>query len=173
MRVAIVIPPKDFKDETVAGIKLMLEKWHVQVIVSSYTSEECIGYHGAIYKPGIDATKLGDEKLDAVVFADGPGVDEYKLYDFRPLLDMVRNFNSSGTLIGAIGNAVKIIARANIINGVHISVPNDGETIRLVQLYKGIPSGKSVELEKNIISAKGHESATEFSNAVLDRFGLR
>jgi putative intracellular protease/amidase len=173
MQVAIIIPPKDFKDETLAELKLMLDKWHIQAVISSYTSEECVGYHGAIYKPEVNAAKLEERKFDAVVFIDGPGVDSYKLYDFRPLLDTLRNFYASGMLIGAVGNAIKIVARANIISGVRIAVPNDAETRRLVQLYRGVLSERAVEIDRNIISARGYESITEFSNAILDKFGVR
>ena len=51
MRVAIFLPPKDFRDETVSMIKLILEKWKVDGVITSYTTKECVGRHGAVYKP--------------------------------------------------------------------------------------------------------------------------
>ena len=49
MRVVMLIPPKDFRDESVSSIKNMLEKWGVEVVLASYSKKECVGSHGAVY----------------------------------------------------------------------------------------------------------------------------
>jgi len=46
VKVAIFVPPKDFRDETLSMIKLILEKWNVEKVITSYTTKECVGRHG-------------------------------------------------------------------------------------------------------------------------------
>jgi putative intracellular protease/amidase len=173
MRIAILVPPRDFKDETLSRLKPMLEKWGVKPVISSYSTHELVGYHGAVYKTELNAAHLAPEDFDALVIADGPGVDEYKLYDFRNLLDTVKLFSMRGKLIAAVGNGIKVIARANIIAKVKISRPADEETRRLVALYHGIESKEQVQFDSNILTLGNTEGTLAFADALLYRLGAK
>ncbi|MEM0086742.1 MAG: DJ-1/PfpI family protein [Candidatus Micrarchaeaceae archaeon] len=171
MRIALVIPPKDFRDESVSKVKSLLEKWNAETVISSFTSHDCIGYHGAVYKPDINAAKLDPEEYDAMVLFDGIGVDTYKLFEFRPFLDIVKLFEINGKKIAAIGNAIKIIARANIISNKRISMPSDEESQRLVRLYRGIGSTNAVEADGNIFTSGDPKNADALANKILESLG--
>ncbi|MGC9010965.1 MAG: DJ-1/PfpI family protein [Candidatus Micrarchaeia archaeon] len=173
VRVAIFVPPKDFRDETLSMVKLILEKWKVDGIITSYTTKECIGKHGAVYKPAINTAKVDPAEFDGIVLIDGDGVESYKLYDFRPLLDLVKRFYESKKIVGAIGNAIKIIARANIILDTKISAPIDEETQRLMRIYYGLNSPMEVEADKNIITARNPENADAFAQILLEKLGVK
>lgn len=155
MKLLIFLAPKNFKDETVATLKTFLDKWNVGYSITSFTKKECIGYHGATYTPEVNTGSISPKDYDGIVFVDGRGIDEYKLYEFRPLLDLVLQFNNSNKMVGAINNSIKIAARANIIMNKKVSMPDDDETKRLVMLFRGIPSNQEIEIAGNLVTMNG------------------
>lgn len=173
MKVAMLIAPKDFKDESVSKAKLMLEKWGIEVSITSYSTHDCVGYHGAVYKPDLNAARIDPESFDALILVDGSGVDEYKLYDFRPLLDTVKLFSMRNKPIAAINNAIKIVARANIINNVKIAMPKDEETRRLIQLYHGTPSKNEIEVDKMIFTLSNPDKVYDFADLIVSKLGAK
>ncbi|MDE1860609.1 MAG: DJ-1/PfpI family protein [Candidatus Micrarchaeota archaeon] len=173
MKVAILIPPNDFKDESVSSSKAMLERWDVTPVITSYSNKDCVGQHGAVYKPDINTGRLNPDDFDAIIFIDGNGVDSYKLYDFRPLLDTVKRFSDRKKPVCAIGNSVKIIARANIIQNVKVAAPKDEETNRLVALYRGIKSENAIESDKGIMTLNNSELVDDFVGLLLEKLGVK
>lgn len=173
MRIALLIPPRDFRDETVSSAKLILEKWGIPPTIVGLTAGVCFGTHGASYKPETNISKLNPEEFDALVLVDGVGVDSYKLYDQRPLLDLVKRFVMSKKVIAAMGNSVKIIARANAINDTRVAAPEDEETQRLIRIYRGIASLNPTEFDKNILTAKDSESTEQVITTLLDKIGAK
>jgi putative intracellular protease/amidase len=175
MKVALLIPQRDFKDESVANAKEMLEKWHVDAVIASYYSGECVGYHGATYRPQLNAASLNPQDFDAIIIIDGLGVDTYKLYDFRPLLDTLRLFSSSKKIVAGISNGIKVIARANIIADTKVSIPNNEEVRRLVGLYKGVPSKNYLEFDKGVLtlSIPDPDKVSEFTGLLINKLGVK
>ena len=173
MKVAILVSPKDFKDESLSNLKLMLDKWGVESVLTSYSTHELVGYHGAVYNAGINAAKIVPGDFDAIILIDGKGVDEYKLYDFRQLLDMIKLFSDKKKIIAAIGNSMKIVARANIVSNVKIATPKDEDTKRLVILYHGIPSKEELEFDKNILTLSNNDKILDFSDLLLKKLGAK
>lgn len=173
MKVAMLLAPKDFKDESASKAKLMLEKWGIEVVITSYSTHDLVGYHGAVYKPQINAAKIHPDNFDAILLIDGKGVDGYKLYDFRPLLDTVKLFQMKKKPIAAISNAIKIVARANIISNVKIAMPKDEETVRLITLYHGTPSRNEIEDDKGIMTLSNPDKAMEFTDLLITKLGAK
>lgn len=173
MNVAIFIPPRDFRDETVSKAKLLMEKWNVKPVIVSYSTKDCVGYHGAVYKTDQNAAKVDAKEFDAILLVDGVGIEDYKLYDFRPLLELIKSFKNNGKIIAAIGNAVKIVTRSNIITDVQIAAPVDEETKRYIRIYRGNESESDVEFDKNILTAKNSDNVDSFIDTLLDKLGAK
>ncbi len=171
MRFAIFIPPKDFKDESLSAIKLVFDRWGVRYSVASYAANECVGYHGAVCRPDISAHKIDTNDFDGIVLVDGPGIDEMRLYEYRPLLDVLLIFNQKGKYIGGINNAIKIIARANIVRDKKIALPKDEEARRLVLLFHGAISDKGTELSNNIFTIRDSAGLEQQLQEILQQFG--
>ncbi len=170
MRFLVVIPPKDFRDESLSLMTLFLKKWGVDYDISSYTSSDCVGMHGAVSRPAVHAARVSTKDYGGIVVIDGSGIDSYKLFDYRPLLDLMIKFNDSGKYVIGIGNAVKVQARANIINGRPAAIPpSDVETKRLVMLFHGVPSDKPFVIADNLITIRDSASMEEAMPEVLDR----
>ena len=173
MRVAVVIPQRGFKDESLKAMVGPLGKWNVDAVVASYSSEDAVGYHGAVVKPKMSAALVKSQDFDAILLIDGPGVEQYTLYDFRPLLDTVRHFAVNGKIVAGIGNAVRIMARANIIAGIKVSVPKDEETKRLAVLYKGVLTSNYMESDRNILTLNEPDKANELADMLLAKLGAK
>ncbi len=171
MRFLIFIPPKDFKDESVSLVKLFFDKWGVRYDISSYTSKVCVGTHGARYEPAVHTSKVFTGDYDGLVLIDGNGIDFYKLYDYRPLLDLVLKFEESKKYIIGIDNAVKVPARANVVRGKLVSA-NDRETQRLVTLFHGTVSDKTHEIAGNLITIRSYGDVESSMQKILEHIGV-
>jgi putative intracellular protease/amidase len=165
MKVAILIAPRDFKDETVSHLQLLFGKNDIESQVVSLTTKPCTGYHGAVIKPQADARAMEAGTFDVLLIADGPGVESLKLYDHRPLLDLVKAFRETKKKIAGIGNGVRVVARANIIKDTRIA-KTDEETEKLVKLYRGKPTEDFVVSDNGIITASSIDNVADFVSAL-------
>ena len=152
MTVLVFVAPKGFRDESLNSVKLFLSKWGVDYKIASYTGHECTGSHGAVVKPDVHGTKISAQDYTGLVLVDGEGIEGYKIYEYRPMLDLVLNFNNSRKPIIAIGNAIKVPSRANVIMGKKVSVTHDAEANRLLMLFHGIPSKEPFEVADNLVT---------------------
>ncbi len=154
MKFLIFIAPNNFRDETLSMVKMFFDRWNVGYEITSYSTKPCIGSHGASVAVNLNAAKVNPSDYDGIILVDGPGIDSYKLFEYRPLLDMLLQFNNKNKMIGAIDNSVKVVARANIIKDRNIAAPEDEETKRAVQLFHGKLTDKPIEISNNIITIK-------------------
>ncbi len=166
MKVAIILAPRDFRDETVSQLGLFFSKKDVEAKLVSTTLKQCTGSHGAVAKPELEIDALNPLDFDAVLVADGSGVDSLKMFDHRPLLDLIKLFKDANKVVIGIGNGIKVVARANIIKDVKIA-DSDAETKKLVSLYRGKPVDERVVRDGNIITATGNEDIAELVSAML------
>jgi hypothetical protein len=128
--------------------------------------------HGAVYYPSIHTSKVFGDEYDGIFLIDGAGIDEFKLFDYRPLLDLMIKMNDRKKFIVSINNAAKIPARANVIKDRRIAT-DDKETIRLVTLFHGVPSNEPLEISGNIISIKGSNDIEDAMESVLTHMGVK
>ncbi len=173
MKFLIFVPPNDFRDESLSTIRMFFDRWNVGYQITSYSTKECTGMHGASCMPDINANRVDISGYDGIIFIDGAGVDSYKLSEFRPLLDMVLKFNNGNKYIGAVGNSVKVLAKANIIKGKKMAVPEDENVKKVVQLFHGVMSDKNMEIDGNIITVKDANALEESLNPILERLGVK
>ncbi len=174
MKFLIFIPPKDFKDESVATLKMFFDRWNVGYQITSYSTKECIGLHGASYMPDINTNKVNTSDYDGIIFVDGSGIDSYKLPEFRPLLDVVLKFNNSRKYLCAVGNAVKVLARANVIKDKKLAVSEqDQESKRVALLFHGVPTDTGMEISGNIVTIKDSMALEESLNPFLEHIGVK
>ncbi|EQD64949.1 intracellular protease, PfpI family [mine drainage metagenome] len=173
MKMLIFIAPNDYKEETLEKLKLIFGKRDVKYAVSSYSKKECIGYHGAVCMPDVNTNTVSSNDYDGFVIVDGKGIDSYKLYDFRPLLDLILKFNASKKQVCAIGNSVKVLARANIIKDMKISTPDEEEAKRLVLLFHGIPTQEAYEINENISTIRDSGNMDSAIIEILSRAGAK
>ena len=108
-----------------------------------------------------------------VVLADGPGVEQFKLYDLRQLHDLLMMFIQSNKLVAGVGNAIKIIARTNMIQNMKIANTKDQDTNHLVKLFKGVITNSALESDKNIVTLGDSELIYEFADTIVSKLGIK
>lgn len=175
MKTLIIIPPRDFRDETVAMVRLMLGKWGITPVIASYTKEgkECVGAHGATYLPDVNATKLTSEGYDSLIIIDGPGIERYKLEEFRPLTQLITDFVDNKKIVAALGNSVKVVARANVITDRKIAAPKDEEIAKMIRIYHGKESENEMEYDRYLLTARSNIKLDAFLNLMLEKMGVK
>lgn len=172
MTVLVFVSPRGFRDESLNAMKLFLAKWGITYKIASYTSHDSVGSHGAVVKTDVHGTKVAVQDYSGLILVDGEGIEGFKIYEYRPMLDMVLNFNNSGKPIIAIGNAIKIPSRANIIKDRKVSITRDQEANRLLMLFHGIPSKEPFEVAGNLVTIGNPESISEAMPKVLDMINV-
>lgn len=173
MQVAVFIAPKEFKDETLSKVLPLFQKWGVEPVITSYSQKDCIGSHGAAYKPKIHTSKLEADEFAGMFLIDGPGIDAFKLYEHRPLLNLIKAFTEKGKPVAAVGNAVKILARANVITNEKVAETKDDDTERLVKLFKGEISAEPIETSTNILTSSSSDNSEELADAMIGKLGVK
>jgi len=164
MKVAILVAAKDFRDETVSQLQLLFSKKDIDGVITGFTLKDCRGYHGAVVKPKAELREIEPMIYDVLLLADGPGVDSLKLYDNRPLLDLIKAFHDANKIVAGISNSVKIISRANIIKDTKIAKLDDVETAKVARLYRGTLTEESMVFDKNVLTLSNSENIGELAN---------
>ena len=169
MRFAVFVPTKDFRDESLNIVKLILTKSGARYDIAAYGGA-CIGSHGAFCKTDVNPSEVTPDKYDGIVLIDGIGIDATAAYDYRPMLDLVSAMNGAGKRIIGIGNAIKIPARANVIKGKKIVVP-DQESRRFIVLFYGVPSASGIEISDNLITVRDSRALEANAESIMDILG--
>jgi putative intracellular protease/amidase len=172
MKFLVFIAPNNYKDETLSIVRMFFDRWGVQYAISSYSTKPCVGVHGATVNSDINTAKVSAADYDGVVLVDGKGVDDYKLFEYRPLLDLILHFNESKKLVCAVDSAIKVVARANIIKGRNIATPQDEEAKRVVQLFHGAPTDKSIEISGNVVTIRSSQNMEGSMQELLKHIGV-
>lgn len=169
IRVAVIVAP-GFRDETVSALSLLLAKNGIVEELSGFSANECRGQHGATVKPKKVLTEVDPSDVSALIIADGPGMDELRLYNYRPLLNLVRAFGERNRLIAGIGNGIKVVARANVIRDARIAHVDD-DTAKLVRLYHGTVTEDALVIDRNILTLSDHSKIAEMVSRMAKELG--
>lgn len=172
MKCLVFIAHSGFHDETLGTVKLFFSKWGVEHTVTSYSNTSCNGFHGASVKPSVNTGSVDPANYDSLLLVDSKG-DEGKVYEYRPLLELLFNFNRMGKSICAIDNSIGALAKANIIKNRRISLPEDKQARSMVMLFHGVPSKRKVEVDGNICTIGDPESLESSMPVWIAALGLK
>ena len=162
--IVMVIASSNFRDEEFQIPKEIFEKEGAKVTVASSSLEESRGMLGATAKPDVLLENVRADDCDAVIFVGGSGASEY--WNNTTAHELIREVQDKGKLIGAICIAPVTLASAGILDGKKATVWNS-EAGKLRQ--KGATcTGASVQIDGDIITADGPQSAKEFGEAIVD-----
>jgi protease I len=162
-RIAMVVAPKDFRDEELFDTKRELEQaGHATTIVSKRVGT-CRGMLGGEATAVQALDTVDAARFDAVVFVGGGGAEVY--FDDPDALQFARDMATAGKLLGAICIAPVILANAGVLKGRRATVFHS-ETGAMrrhgVQL-----TGEPVTVDGRIVTAEGPKSARAFGRALV------
>lgn len=99
---------------------------------------------------------------DAIILPGGiPGVDN--LYECSKLLNIIKDYNDDKKLVAAICAAPSILGREGLLEGKKATCYPSFEK----RFISGEYTGEKVEVQDNIITAKGLGAAFEFSTEII------
>jgi protease I len=160
--VLFIIAHKDFRDEEYLKPRQILEAKGANIFVASSSLEVARGMLGAEVKPDIllDEVNVGD--YDAFIFVGGVGAREY--WDDERAHEIARKAIEEGKILAAICIAPTTLARAGVLDGKRATAfPSEAKELKA----RGATfTGKAVERDGLIITAKGPEAAVSFGEEI-------
>lgn len=162
-KVLMVIAPVDFRDEEYFETRKALEDAGNNVTVANSTGQPSKSKFGKIVDPDKSIYDIDSKEYDALVFVGGAGSAQY--FDNKKALELAKEFNEDGKILGAICIAPSILANAGILSGKKATAfPSERDNLNAVCTY----TGASVEVDENIITANGPQAATEFGKRIAE-----
>jgi protease I len=162
-KVLMVIAPENFRDEELLHTREELEREGVKTTVACSKTGEARGMFGARVKPDIWLDQVKTDDYDAVVFVGGTGSQTY--FNDRRALSIASEAFKKGKKVCAICIAPVILANAGVLKGKRATVW-DGEYIEKIESKGATYTGKSVEVDGNVITANGPAAAREFGRTI-------
>ena len=162
-RIMMIISPRDFRDEELLEPKEILKKAGLEVVVTSVTSEKCIGMFGTNVKPDHVIDELNAMEFDAVVVVGGAGTPILNKYD--KVLQILRDAQEQNKILAAICLGPIVMAKSGVLKGKKATVFSSG----ISEIEEGGAQyvSDSVVIDGRIITANGPQSAKMFGNAIV------
>jgi protease I len=167
-KVLIVIPPRNYRDEELYEPVRYLEKNGITYDVISTSEGVAIGMLGGkmlIEKTIKEVKEEGITGYDGIIIVGGGGSPEY-LWNNTSLLDLVRQFDDHGKIIGAICLSPPILARAGVLKERQATVWNDDQAIEEIRKGGGTFTSKPLVVDGRIITANGPAAAGGFGEKI-------
>lgn len=169
MNILMIIAPSNFRDEELLKPKEIFEQNGFNVTVASIRVKQATGMLGATVDVDKDISEISLDTIcndyNAVVFIGGTGIEEYKSYENPRILELARTA-SKCKIIAAICLAPKILAAAGITKGKQSTVYEAGA--QFLRNKEVEYTQESVVVDGNIITADGPDSATGFTNKIIE-----
>ena len=163
-KILIIISQRNFCDEEYHKTRAIFESFGSECKVASSELSSAIGMEGSIVKPDIHIRKINPNKFDSLCLIGGVGCTVY--WHDKRVHNLVIGANKAGLLLGAICLAPVILANAGLLKGVRATAYPSA--VSYLERKGAYYSHKSVEIEKNIITANGPEAAEIFARKVSD-----
>ncbi len=162
--VLMVIASTNFRDEELEIPRGILQGEGAKITLASSSLNESRGVLGKTERPDVLLKSVRAEDYDALIFVGGAGASEY--WDDPVAHKLVKDIWGEGRLVAAICIAPVILANAGVLKGKKAAVWSS-EAEKLSQ--KGAScTGAGVEVDGNLITANGPQSAKEFGERIVD-----
>lgn len=166
-KVLMILAHEAFRDEEYDKPRRILETDGVEVTVASSSLGEATGRFGLKAPVDILVKDAAEADYDAIVYIGGGGASEY--FTDPAALKLARDFAEAGKVVAAICIAPHTLATAGVLKTKQATCfPSEKDALlRFGAEY----TGTAVEVDGNVITADGPESAEEFGEAILEALG--
>jgi len=166
MKVLMVIAPTRFRDEEYSKPKEIFEKSGIEVVTASTTTVECSGMLGARVKPNILIKDAKEQDFSVIIIVGGSGSS--MLFNERSLLELIRKFNDSKKIIGAICLACIVLIKAGIMKGKKMTGWSPDTKVE-AQKAGVTYIGEEIIEDNNIITGIGPSAAVKFGQTIVKK----
>lgn len=164
-KIMFILAQNNFCDAEYHQSRAVFESFGIECKVASSELSTAIGMEGSFVEPDIVISKIIIKDYNALCLIGGVGCTEY--WHDKLVHNITVEAHKGGLLLCAICLAPVILANAGLLKGIRATAyPSAASYIE----RKGADySPKSVEIEKNIITANGPEAADLFAQKVCDK----
>jgi protease I len=164
-KVLLTIASKDFRDEELYEPMALLKDNGAAITIASSSLEESTGMMGGTAQPEVLVTDVNVDDYDAIVFVGGYGAQEY--FESPVAHTIAQATAEKDKLLCAICISPSILANAGLLEGRKATCYEcEAENLQA----KGAEfTGSNVEVDGNIITADGPDSAAQFGQAIVDK----
>ncbi|MCQ2379443.1 MAG: DJ-1/PfpI family protein [Victivallaceae bacterium] len=152
--------------EAVAVIDVM-RRLGCKVLVAGLGNTMVTGAHGLKMTADVRLADIDVAEPDAIFLPGGmPGAES--LRKSSAVLDLVRNFHSSGRVISAICAAPMVLAEAGILDGVTFTMYPGFDAF----MHNLKPSGRAAESDGGIVTGRGPGAVFAFARKLAEALGV-
>jgi protease I len=157
--ILFILPPHRFRDEEYVLPRAVLEQSDARVTVASTSLSPVKGMLGAIVIPDVSIEILNAGDFDAVLLVGGVGSSAF--WHNRTVHRIANEAQHAGKIVSAICLAPVTLANAGLLAGKRATAYPSAKSFLE---WKGvIYTGRKVEVDGNIVTARGPEAAEEFA----------
>jgi len=161
--ILMIIAPVNFRDEEFFEPKAVFEQSGMNVTVASKGVQKAKGKLGGEADINKDITAVNIDEYTAIVFAGGPGAEEY--FEDSTVLNLAKEAYEKGKVVAAICIAPSILANAGILSEKKATCFSSEASSIEAQGAKY--TGADVEVDGKIITANGPKAATKFAEKIV------
>jgi len=162
--VLVVLPPRDFGEQTLRHARSSLHNVHVGTFAVSTNTEELIT--GRLQDEFLVDGSISEASMkdySGLILVGGEGASE--LRGDADTLRLIREADAEGKMIGAWGHSVALLAEAGILKGRRVTgAPEVAEAVRAA---RGKFSGRQLEKDRNIATASDEAVGLRFGKALV------
>ncbi len=166
MKVLVVIPPENFRDEELAKPLEAFEKAGITFDIASTRRGQCRGMLGARATASLSLEEVEPSDYAGIVIIGGTGSPVH-LWNNDMLVELVKYFSKNNRLVAAICLSPVVLAHAGILKGKSATCYESPSSTK--EMLKGGANlaGTPVVTDGNIITANGPAAAAEFAGEIL------
>ncbi len=168
--ILIIIPKSQFCEQELDGLKTALQQRGAKVIVLSKSGQEARGINKNKFQPDgmiVDWDKQFEvkNKYHAVILLGGKGAKK-SLWDDPIIPQILTDHYRSGSVIGAIGEALVVLVRASLVIG-EIPLPQDEDTCQELKSLNAVCVDTPVISYENMVYGQSRDSIEKFSQTII------
>ena len=168
--ILIIIPKSQFCEQELDGVKTALQQSEAKVVVLSKSGQETRGINKKKFQPDgmiVDWNKKisVNKKYHAVILLGGKGAKK-SLWDDPIIPQILTDHYRSGSVIGAIGEALVVLVRASLVAG-EIPLPQDEDTCQELKSLNAVCVDTPVISFGNMVYGQSRDSIDKFSQTII------
>lgn len=166
-KVVFIVPPELFRDEELLRPMEILNAEGIQTDIASTVVKSVTGMKGTVINATIKISEIDPEVYSSIIVIGGTGTQTH-LWNYRPLLLILKRSYEEGKLIGGICSGSVVLAHAGILTGKKATTFPAISFFTELKRSGAIYNPVNIEITGNIITGSGPDAAIEFGKAVAN-----
>ncbi len=164
-KVVFIVPPELFRDEELLRPMEILNTEGILTDIASTVKKTVTGMKGAVVNATIKISEIDPEIYNSIIVIGGTGTQTH-LWNYRPLLLILKRAQEEGKLIGGICSGSVVLAHAGILTGKKATTFPAISFFTELKRSGAIYNPVNIEIAGNIITGSGPDAAIEFGKTI-------